>query len=146
MPRHVRALATRIALALARRAVRRGALVGCNQAPALTKAELDAAKLSEKHPKVAPEIAWTAGNATASSRRSRSSAARDRLKATARTSDTRCGGSCERSRCGSEPAAPGRPSSADGRFPNIEPRREKIAGARAVSRSGRRAVLRRSAR
>jgi len=53
-PRHM--VASRVALALVA-VLCAGVLSGCNQAPALTKAELDEGKLSEKHPKVDPEIA-----------------------------------------------------------------------------------------
>lgn len=49
-------LAFRLALALAV-ALCAGALAGCNKAPALSKVELDAAKMPEKHPKVAPDVA-----------------------------------------------------------------------------------------
>jgi hypothetical protein len=56
MPRQLRALAPRVALALVV-ALSGSVLSGCNQAPALTKVELDEGKLSEKHPKVDPEIA-----------------------------------------------------------------------------------------
>ena len=51
MTRTPRTFATRIVLVLLA-ATCAGALVGCNQPPALTKAELDKGKLSEKHPEV----------------------------------------------------------------------------------------------
>lgn len=56
MPRPLHVLAPRVALALVA-ALSAGVLSGCNQAPALTKLELDERKLSEKHPKVDPQIA-----------------------------------------------------------------------------------------
>jgi hypothetical protein len=46
----------RIALALLA-AVCAGALAGCNQPPALSKAELDAAKMPKKHPEIDPKLA-----------------------------------------------------------------------------------------
>lgn len=55
MPRSSHSLSTRIACALVAVACA-GALAGCKPPPALTKVELDAGKLSEKHPKVAPEL------------------------------------------------------------------------------------------
>ncbi len=96
MPRPLHVLAARVALALVV-ALSAGVLSGCNQPPALTKLELDEGKLSEKHPKVDPEIAHglqempprAAGDqAVATARRG--------LKGGAGTSDTSVQGSRER--------------------------------------------------
>lgn len=51
-----RALAARLGRVVVGAALA-AALTGCNQPPALTKAELDTGKLSKKHPKVAPDVA-----------------------------------------------------------------------------------------
>ena len=56
MPRPARRTGQRIALVALALACA-AALTGCNQPPALTKAELDAARMPAKHPKVAPELA-----------------------------------------------------------------------------------------
>lgn len=51
-----RSLAIRLALSCVALACA-GALAGCSQPPALTKAELDGGKLSKKHPQVDPKVA-----------------------------------------------------------------------------------------
>ncbi len=56
MPRPAPTRTFRVALVLLAVASS-AALVGCKQPPALTKIELDAAKMPEKHPEIDPKLA-----------------------------------------------------------------------------------------